>query len=686
MAIFDVLEKVKPMHGGSTFRLQDNFRNVLIYHKEDSLWQENSGFTMPETTDYEVYCYQVVKKRTSNSVVASYGVYIDVTVTFSDLIRSIEQDFVPQYTWLPFATHNTRFRVYNEDTRYYVETNLTNRDFNGSPNFDSSGLPGILMEYEIKKEPNEYLEERYICVAKYRYWLCSDLDIVLNTTANLIFMIWFNNGDYDNGSTYKTINFNNIRTFSCPNGVSDDVGFGITYDFTTLNNVDYIQFALLDELERPISDYRTDVPLDNSYYYFYSWTPEELELLYEKYKDTTEGPIYLSMKYKKYNQDPMIVSYSTTFTIASANPTIDVTLVDSANIIPNSDEVFVNLLSDLKVIVNPQAYKGATVTRFGIEHNGQVYINELEAVFPGVTDRRVTVFCEDSRGNQISKDLVLDGWIPYFPPTCSITASKPTSDDKIPIFLSGKYFDDYYSFDNSYSIYYQYASSNPENKIGWTELTPKPTITLDSSNRFKVEFYINVPNHVDIYTVQIQFRDKYRSYDSNSTTVASDPIFDWSKNDFNFNIPVNINGDLTVSGTITNNTPVEKDPDYIVEQGTITTGSGNSAANWVYRKWNSGIAECWCRKHVSTAVNNVWGNLYVSGALSYTNITWGVDFIDIPVANITIAPNASGAFLIAGGSTSLTKDKTGGYEIARGSALASAGNFYINYYGIGRWK
>ena len=98
------------------------------------------------------------------------------------------------------------------------------------------------------------------------------------------------------------------------------------------------------------------------------------------------------------------------------------------------------------------------------------------------------------------------------------------------------------------------------------------------------------------------------------------------------------------------------------------------------------MAECWCRKHVSTAVNTAWGNLFVSGALSYTNITWGVNFVDIPVANITIAPNSSGAFLIAGGSTSLTATNTGGYEIARGSALSSAGNFYINYYGVGKWK
>lgn len=43
--------------------------------------------------------------------------------------------------------------------------------------------------------------------------------------------------------------------------------------------------------------------------------------------------------------------------------------------------------------------------------------------------------------------------------------------------------------------------------------------------------------------------------------------------------------------------------DYIVEQGTD--------GNWIYRKWNSGIAECWC-KHTGTGGTNNFTSLTVT--------------------------------------------------------------------------
>ena len=58
------------------------------------------------------------------------------------------------------------------------------------------------------------------------------------------------------------------------------------------------------------------------------------------------------------------------------------------------------------------------------------------------------------------------------------------------------------------------------------------------------------------------------------------PVFDWSKNDFNFNVPVNIEGGLTVNGM-----PVVGGSDYVVEQG--------ESGYWFYRKWNSGLCEMW---------------------------------------------------------------------------------------------
>ena len=58
--------------------------------------------------------------------------------------------------------------------------------------------------------------------------------------------------------------------------------------------------------------------------------------------------------------------------------------------------------------------------------------------------------------------------------------------------------------------------------------------------------------------------------------------------------------------------------DFVISQGT--------SGIWTYRKWKSGIAECWCRKTITTNVTNVWGGLYSSGRLDALDISFPFEF------------------------------------------------------------
>ena len=42
--------------------------------------------------------------------------------------------------------------------------------------------------------------------------------------------------------------------------------------------------------------------------------------------------------------------------------------------------------------------------------------------------------------------------------------------------------------------------------------------------------------------------------------------------------------------------------DYVIETGT--------SGIWTYRKWNSGIAECWGTYTKTGPITSAWGNLY----------------------------------------------------------------------------
>lgn len=684
MGYYTVNNTIKPMYGGTAIPITGSFPDWFYIDQNDNEhWWIGVQDTICADKAYGErqlnFYYKILSRNSDNSFVVSTGVYVDITF---DIDRyQITADFHPNYTWLQ-VDRDTIVTIADVNSSQQQSTNFNSV----SSSADIIGIPGILLDYHLTPDPKTNWPNKHICTCTYRYWLSSECDFVLTAAAKLNISNRIAVGAQGNTFSESVyLHFDNVPYITCPTEINDVDSFSIEYNFPDSSKLEYIQFSLLDDADNPIIDYKDASNTSNSY--TFNLLEEDLAKLYTKFNTVNDVLLFLGVKFKNRSEDPIYMSFRTHFTIVKEIPTVSVSLRDDSNLV-DAEEVFVEGLSDLHIIISPTAYKGASIVYTAIENGGQVYTNQNEVVFKDVTDKLVEVVCKDSRGNAVSKVLALDGWIPYISPTCSITAEAPNTDGYLPITLSGTYFNAYNSFwYNEFDVYYKYASSNPEHSVlDWTKVEPRPSLSFTSSYRYTATLELLVPNHADTYTVQLQFKDKFTTYTSNSVTVKSTPVFDWGQEDFNFNVPVNIVGDLTVSGSISSNTPVEKDPDYIVEQGTVTTGSGNSAANWVYRKWNSGIAECWCRKHISTAVNTAWGNLFVSGALSYTNITWGVTFTDIPVANITIAPNASGAFLIAGGSTSLTKDNTGGYEIARGSALASAGSFYINYYGIGRWK
>lgn len=365
-------------------------------------------------------------------------------------------------------------------------------------------------------------------------------------------------------------------------------------------------------------------------------------------------------------------------------PTLDPTFkdVNSATVALTGDSSMgIQYFSNIQYNTGAYASTGATIKSQRVVC-GSDSKSTATGTFYNAESNTFTISATDSRGYTTTETHYIT-MVPYIKVTSNISLTKvDTSSGYIALNLRGNLFrGGFGAVDNVTTVSYRYKVDDG----AWSSWTNVTYNMYNDEYQAAVEF--NNLDYKGTYVFQARAVDKLMNVESSEVVVKIMPVFDWGPDDFDFNVPVTINGDLTVTGTISSLTEQTLGAaDFIVDQGTITTGSGNSTANWVYRKWNSGIAECWCRKHVSTAVNTTWGNLYVSGALSYTNIDWGVDFTDIPVANITIAPNASGAFLIAGGSTSLTKDKTGGYEIARGSALSSAGNFYINYYAIGNWK
>ena len=147
---------------------------------------------------------------------------------------------------------------------------------------------------------------------------------------------------------------------------------------------------------------------------------------------------------------------------------------------------------------------------------------------------------------------------------------------------------------------------------------------------------------------------------------------------------VNNNDDTTTNntnaiGTLTDLTTTNKDNlvnainelsvDYIVEQGT--------SGIWSYRKWNSGLAECWTTSTLNTT-GTFWANI-VGGHGFYVNYNFPSGlFSSKPVISGNGRTGTGGGFVFcSGSSTDVTAYVIGNQD---------ENNLTLEIFAKGKWK
>ena len=119
--------------------------------------------------------------------------------------------------------------------------------------------------------------------------------------------------------------------------------------------------------------------------------------------------------------------------------------------------------------------------------------------------------------------------------------------------------------------------------------------------------------------------------------------------------------------------------DYVVEQGTSDI--------WTYRKWNSGIAECWGIYEMGSACDKAWGGLYYSNAIT-PRINYPFTFKSRPQETVFLRINKYSAWLYAdsdGSNAMNTTTQTARYGFLRPTTMGQAQATY-EFTVIGKWK
>lgn len=119
--------------------------------------------------------------------------------------------------------------------------------------------------------------------------------------------------------------------------------------------------------------------------------------------------------------------------------------------------------------------------------------------------------------------------------------------------------------------------------------------------------------------------------------------------------------------------------DFVIEHGTKNS--------WNYRKWNSGIMECWCLSSGKCTGEGVWTNMYAyyCPLVNY----YPYQFNGIPALTVMFLATDNGAngWLASRfeGRVS-TSVAPGAYQLVRPNNYGEIPTVTLSYYAIGKWK
>jgi ribosome-associated translation inhibitor RaiA len=139
----------------------------------------------------------------------------------------------------------------------------------------------------------------------------------------------------------------------------------------------------------------------------------------------------------------------------------------------------------------------------------------------------------DSRGNSTTK-TVSKTLVDYVKLTCNIGGSKPNAQGNFDFTVKGNYFNSTFgTVANTLNVYYRWKSDGDFS--AW-----QPMTATKSGNTYTAVVNITGLDYQTTYTFQAYAVDKIATVYTEETPIKSTPVFDWSKDDFNVNVNLNL--------------------------------------------------------------------------------------------------------------------------------------------------
>ena len=349
--------------------------------------------------------------------------------------------------------------------------------------------------------------------------------------------------------------------------------------------------------------------------------------------------------------------YSTltkTLTIANAKPGMSATVTDSnskTTALTGDSNKLIRYHSNAKVAMNPSFKKHATAKSYKIT-NGDKNITSASGTFTAVEKNQFVFSVQDTRG-QSATQTVTKTMVNYVHLTCNLEVNRPNALGEMTFKVHGNYFNGSFgATNNALTLYYSVEAES--GGISATQITP-----TFSGNTYSIEVPLTGLDYREKYTFKAWASDKLETAETPEIVTYSLPIFDWSKEDFNFNVPVSFEG--------------SRMNDFVIEQGKM--------AGWNFRRWNSGIAECWfISDPASFTINTSWGNIYAKDN-AFPGYAYPFEFESLPVVSVQPYATDGNFWCFTGSNASTTQSPS--VSVARPTTYSVTGA-RISMHVIGR--
>lgn len=360
----------------------------------------------------------------------------------------------------------------------------------------------------------------------------------------------------------------------------------------------------VDEIYNVVVPYR-EIPTNRTSYYF-ELTDEERNAVLSAANETTETCWFLLKTVATGYEN---VDYMTkTLTITNGEPVMEPTVqdVNAATIALTGDsKILVKYFSNAECKTNAVPAQGATIAKTLIKNGSKTL--DADGIFYGVENDSFYFTITDSRGLGMTRDKHLT-MVEYIKLTCNAKFETPTVDGAIEYSIAGNfYFETFGAVVNTLEVQVRYRLADSDTFSAWM---PADTVTKKTKT-YTASGAITGLDYTKAYVCEARAIDKLMTISSGVERVKTAPVFDWGEEDFNFNVPVTIQGwnygsnvvlwesssgsQMTASHTAYLNHPLQNVPHGIVLVFSAASGDVSWSTHFVpkeiiYR--NQGGAQC----------------------------------------------------------------------------------------------